>query len=254
MKKLLPILGIVGAIFSVASPSPAGTLSHPAPLGEGLTKTFPHSMAGQLIFKNGSKHYLASGTVVHGHSVLTAAHNLWSPDSGWSTDVRFNRARNGASIASREFSNRIFVFASYRSSAARQGAESSQAFSSDFGGLRFRKMPADGMHAGWKVAPDLLTGGAANFSLGYGASAHSGDQLLAVSATSRFVPTLGALMQNFSLTFEQGMSGGPVFAAVAENDWRVVGVVVAGSDDPPAGAIHAIDAQGAAFIETYLRD
>jgi hypothetical protein len=252
MKKLLPILGAVVGFMAVVSEACADSLSRPAPIGESLTKTFPYSMAGQLLFRNGSQHFLASGAVVNQRSVLTAAHNLWSPESGWSTEVRFNRARSGSSIASREIANRIFIFASYRSTSARYGADSTQAFASDFGGLRFKRMPADGMHAGWKAAPDILAGGGPSFCLGYGASVHTGNDLLGVSPASRFVPTLGAFMENFSITFEQGMSGGPVLAAVGQNDWRVIGIVVAGSDNPPAGAIRAIDPQGAAFIEAYL--
>jgi len=32
-----------------------------------------------------------------------------------------------------------------------------------------------------------------------------------------------------------------------------VGVIVAGSDNPPAGGIRALDADAASFINTYLR-
>jgi V8-like Glu-specific endopeptidase len=252
MKKLLSIFSLL-AIAPFALPAASGqSVARPEPVGERLTKVFPYSMAGQLLFKSGSRHYLATGTVVHQRSVLTAAHNLWSPETGWSTEVRFNRARNGSSIASRDYPTRMFVFASYRSSAARYGSDSMPAFAADFAGLRFKKLPADGMHAGWKLAPAALTGGTPATCLGYGASVHTGNELLSVSASTRFLPTLGPLMENFSLTFEQGMSGGPVLAAVAPDDWRVVGVVVAGSDSPPAGAIRAIDESGAAFLEAYL--
>jgi hypothetical protein len=48
------------------------------------------------------------------------------------------------------------------------------------------------------------------------------------------------------------MSGGPVFAEVAEGDLRVTGVIVAGSDDPPSGGIRALDAAASRFLKTYL--
>jgi len=62
----------------------------------------------------------------------------------------------------------------------------------------------------------------------------------------------GAFLENLSLTFEGGMSGGPVFAEVAEGDLRLTGVIVAGSDDPPSGGIRALNAGAARFLKTYL--
>ena len=89
--------------------------------------------------------------------------------------------------------------------------------------------------------------------LGYGAEFHSGDELLAVRSASGFIPVLGAFLESTALTFEGGMSGGPVLSEVAPDDFRVVGIVVAGSATPPAGGIRALDAAGAAFVATYLR-
>ena len=246
-------LSIFSAIFIASGPVAVAGVSNPAPLGAELTKKFPFSMTGQLIFKNGAGYYEASGTVVYQRSVLTAAHNLWSPEGGWSTQMQFNRARNGASIASRSYANRLFIFGSYRNAAAQYGPESIRAFSNDLGGLRFATMPASGMYAGWRADTSLLTRSAAGMGLGYGAEIHSGQELLVVRPSTGFVPVLGAFLENFSLTFEAGMSGGPIFFEVAPNELRIVGVVVAGSDAPPAGAIRAIDATGAAFINAYLR-
>ena len=77
--------------------------------------------------------------------------------------------------------------------------------------------------------------------------------MLFVEPRSSFYQTYSAFFENDSLTFEGGMSGGPVFAQVAPNDLRIVGVIVAGSDDPPSGGIRAINAVAARFISTYLR-
>ena len=253
MKIPFSILNFVAALFLTAVLATAQGISTPAPLGAELTRKFPFSMAGQLIFKNGASYYEGTGTVVYQRSVLTAAHNLWSPEAGWSTDMRFNRARNGASAASRQSANRLFVFGSYRNAAAQYGQESVRAFANDLGGLRFNGMPASGMYAGWRADTTLLTAGRTSIGLGYGAETHSGDELLIVRSSTPFNPILGAFLENFSLTFEAGMSGGPVLVEVAPNEFRIVGVVVAGSEKPPAGAIRAIDAAGAAFINTYLR-
>ena len=210
-------------------------------------------MAGQLIFKNGASYYEGTGTVVYQRSVLTAAHNLWSPEAGWSTGMQFNRARNGISAASRQFANRLFIFGSYRNAAAQYGQESVRAFANDLGGLRFNAMPANGMYAGWRADTTLLTARTGSIGLGYGAEMHGGDELLIVRSSAPFRPILGAFLENFSLTFEAGMSGGPILSEVAPNEFRIVGVVVAGSEKPPAGAIRAIDAAGGAFITAYLR-
>ena len=253
MKNPFPILVALAALILAAGQATAQTVAHPVPLGAELTKKFPFSMAGQLIFRNGASYYQGSGTVVYQRSVLTAAHNLWSPEAGWSSDMRFNRARNGTSIASRQFANRLFVFGSYRNAAAQYGQESVRAFANDLGGLRFNGMPASGMYAGWRADTTLLTAGAASIGLGYGGEVHSGDELLTVRSSAPFSPILGAFLENFSLTFEAGMSGGPILVELAPNEFRIVGVVVAGSDKPPAGAIRAIDAAEAAFINTYLR-
>ena len=253
MKITFSILNAFAAIFLAAGPVAVAGVSNPAPLGAELTRKFPFSMAGQLIFKNGAGYYQASGTVVNQHSVLTAAHNLWSAESGWSTQMQFNRARSGATIASRTFANRLFIFGSYRNAAAQYGPDSIRSFSNDLGGLRFNGMPASGMYAGWRADANLLTGSAAGICLGYGAEIHSGDELLAVRPGVSFIPALGAFMENLSITFEAGMSGGPIFFEVAPDELRIVGVVVAGSNTPPAAGIRAIDAAGAAFINTYLR-
>ena len=253
MKTLLSILSALGVLIITAGPVSAEGVSRPDELGASLTKKFPFSMAGQLVFLNGASYYQGSGTVVYQRSVLTAAHNLWSPDSGWSTDVEFNRARIGPAVASSQLASRLFIFGSYRNAAAQYGADSIRAFSNDLGGLRFNSMPASGMHAGWQTGASLLSGSAPCICLGYGADVHPGDELLVVRPSAGFTAVNGAFMENFSLTFEGGMSGGPVFCEVSPDELRIVGVVVAGSDDPPAGAIRAIDASGAAFINSYLR-
>jgi len=253
MKKLHSIFSTLGALVLAAAPLAAQGVSAPVPLGAGALKKYPYSMAGQLIFSSGEYYYQGSGTVIYRRSVLTAAHNVWNPDTGWSTNIEFNRSRSGNSFASHQFATRLFVFGSYRSATALYGVDSTRAFAGDLGGLRFNAMPAGGAFAGWRADSRFLTGAAPDICLGYGAEVHSGNDLLVVEASVGFHPILGALMESNSLTFEAGMSGGPVFAEVAPDDFRIVGVVVAGSVDPPGAGIRALDATGAAFIGAYLR-
>ncbi len=231
----------------------AQTVEKPAVLGAELTKKAPFSMAGQLIFRSGESSYQGSGTVVYPRSVLTAAHNVWDATNGWSTDIRFDRARSGATSASHEFATRLFVFGAYRTAAARYGLDSDRSFANDLGGLRFNVAPAGGAYAGWRADTRLVGAGAPVLCLGYGAEFHSGDEMLIVRSAAGFTSVVGAFMESTGLTFESGMSGGPIVAEVAPDDFRIVGIVIAGSDTPPAGGIHALDAEGADFIATYLR-
>lgn len=209
-------------------------------------------MAGQLIFASGRHDYQGSGTTISQRSVLTAAHNLWDAETGWSTNVEFNQGRYGRRIESQVFARRLFVFGGYAGAARHFGADSVRAFSRDLGGLRFSTPPADGAYAGWSADSSVLTGDAYNIALGYGAATHSGDFLLSVTPKFNFVKTRGGFLENDSLSFEEGMSGGPVFAEIAPGDLRIVAVIVAGSDDPPSGGVRAINQDGAKFILGYL--
>jgi hypothetical protein len=253
MKNPTLIVSAVLAWLCATGTAPAQTIGSPAPIGAEQTKKSPFSMIGQLVFRSGHSWYEGSGTVVYSKSVLTAAHNVWDPVNGWSTNVQFNRARSGAAIASRTFANRLYVFGSYRTVAARYGQDSARAFASDLGGLRFNVPPAAGAYAGWRADTRLLGPGSPVLCLGYGAEFHSGNDLLSVGSSTGFFPVLGAFLESTALTFEGGMSGGPILAEVAPDDFRIVGIVVAGSNTPPAGGIHALDAAGAAFVATYLR-
>jgi V8-like Glu-specific endopeptidase len=257
MRKILSLLfaaAFAGAtVVAQSSAQEVHEVSYPAVLGANLTKTFPYSMGGQLIFTSGDLDYQGSGTVVYGRSVLTAAHNLWDADEGWSYNVEFNRARSGQKIAKQAYASRMFVLGGYQTFAGRYGADSLRAFAYDLGGLRLSSAPADGSYAGWTSDFRLLTGDNYNICLGYGADKHSGDDLLYVEPSKSFNATYGAFLENNSLTFEGGMSGGPVFAELPDGSLRVVAIIVAGSDDPPSGGIRGINAAGAQFISTYLR-
>ncbi len=247
-----PLCSIIIAFLVASLPLPAQDVSRPALSGAAQTKTFPYSMVGQIIFGSGDSDYQGSGTVVQKHSVLTAAHNVWDVDNGWSYNVDFNRARVGTEITQATTASKLFIFGGYQGQATRYGADSLRAFANDLGGLRFRTLPGAGSFAGWKAAPDLVTGDSYNICLGYGADTHTGDDLLFVEPGLSFYKTFSAFYENDSLTFEGGMSGGPVFAELKPGDLRIVGVIVAGSDTPPSGGIRVLNANGALFISTYL--
>lgn len=252
MKKLLTALSCA-ALALLSSLASAQSVSLPQVADQDFGSQFPYSMAGQLIFTSGQDDYQGSGTTVYKRSVLTAAHNCWDIDNGWSTNMEFNRARSGAQTPYQFFARRVYVFAGYQANARKYGPDSVVAFASDLGGLRFPTALAGGSYAGWRADASLLTGTAHKIALGYGADVHSGDDMLYVESAHPFFQVYGAFLESDFLTFEGGMSGGPVFASVGTDDYRVVGVIVAGSDDPPSGGIRALNGAAASFIQTYLR-
>jgi hypothetical protein len=252
MKKHLLALtcAISAAIGSLAS---ADSVAYPQVAHPDFVEQFPFSMVGQLIFTSGGADYQGSGTTVYKRSVLTAAHNCWDIDNGWSTNIEFNRARVGTPTPNQYFARRVYVFGGYQSAARANSPDSVMAFASDLGGLRFPTALAGGNYAGWRADTSLLTGDTYNIALGYGADQHSGDEMLYVEPDFAFAPVFGAFFESEHLTFEGGMSGGPVFAAIGDNDLRVAGIIVAGSDTPPSGGIRALNSAAARFLQTYLR-
>jgi hypothetical protein len=246
--------------FSALLLTPGGTQAQtateatlPSPTGVDFSRTYPFSMVGQILFDSGDTTYQGSGTVIFNRSVLTAAHNLWDPVEGWSTDVEFRRGLYNDAVLSEQFAFRLFIMAGYAQEVRRLGANSNRAFNLDMGGMRFPRTLARGSYAGWRSDTRLLLGDNYNIVLGYGGEVHSGDELLFVEPSYSFFPILGGYYGNDSVGFEAGMSGGPVFAEFRKNDYRIVGIVVSGSTDPVSGGVRAINYWTALFIQNYLR-
>jgi hypothetical protein len=77
--------------------------------------------------------------------------------------------------------------------------------------------------------------------------------MLFVEPTQAFQQIYSAFFETEALTFEGGMSGGPVFADIGAGEMRIVGVIVAGGDNPPTGGVRALNLGAARFLTTYLR-
>ncbi|MEA3206950.1 MAG: hypothetical protein QOE70_7 [Chthoniobacter sp.] len=241
------------AFFALATTALAQTVDAPQPFGAAKTRTFPFSMTGKLIFAQGADWFQGSGTVIRPYSVLTAAHNLWDADHGFSTDLLFRRALNGQDSAGDRYASRVYVLGGYREKARRHGADDFRSFSQDLGALIFSDPVANGSSAGWWANPALLLGRKPALALGYGAQLHDGTELLAVEATTGFERVFGGFFDSESLFFEGGMSGGPIFGQNATGELFVTGVVVAGSEGMTAGGIRVLDATAAAFVRQYMK-
>jgi hypothetical protein len=256
MKTSLPLVALIAfgtlayAAEPVAAPAPP---AHPQETGATFARTFPYSMIGQLHFSNGNSWFIGSGTVVKPRSVLTAAHNLWDEDGGFSTDVLFRRGLAGDSALSAQYARRIYVLSGYRENVRQFSNTDVRAFSYDTGGLVFRDLVANGSNAGWWANPALLNGTAPVLALGYGGEVHSGNDLLSATPTLPFYPVVGAFWNNLSIYCESGMSGGPVFSRNTDGKLFITGVVVAGSNDPASTGIRILDRTATDFITQYLK-
>ncbi len=252
---LIPVLALgLAPLVRAAEPAIAVVAAaNPQATGTAFAHTFPYSMIGQLHFGNGDSWFTGSGTVVRPHSVLTAAHNLWDADGGFSTDILFRRGLAGEASLSMQYASRVYVLSGYRENTRQFKLSDPRAFSYDTGGLIFRDPVAGGSNAGWWANSSLLSGSAPTLALGYGGEFHSGDDLLSVAAVAPFAPVVGAFWDNLSIYCEFGMSGGPVFSRADDGKLYLTGIVVAGSNEPPSTGIRILDRTAADFIRQYLK-
>ena len=230
----------------------AGPAGEPRPVGQTAARAFPYSMIGQLTFFNGDGAYVGTGTVVQPRGILTAGHNLYDAFGGWSTDVVFNRGHYDGTNLAVKYPMRIYVLSGYQENVTAHGGDSSLAFRRDTGGAVFTTKVAGGGYLGWSTDRSLLTGSATRVALGYGAEAHSGEQLLATAATSPFASVSKAFYESPGTAIEAGMSGGPLIATVQGGSPLLSGVVVSGSDRPVTGGIRIVNAATSDFILRYL--
>ena len=229
-----------------------GRAGSPAPIGLNTARKFPYSMIGQLSFYSGDGAYVGSGTVVQPRGVITAGHNLYDAVGGWSTDVVFNRGHYDNTNLSVKYPTRIYVLSAYQSFVVTYGGDSLRAFSRDTGGMIFKTKVAAGGYLGWTTDRTVLTGNTARSAFGYGAEEHSGDELLAVAATSPFHSVYKAFYESDGTKIEAGMSGGPLICTLPDGSPSLCGVVVSGSDSPISGGIRIVNNGTSDFILRYL--
>ncbi len=223
----------------------------PRPVGLSVARIYPYNMVGQLTFSSGNSYYIGSGTVIQPFGVLTAGHNMYDAQGGWSTDLLFKRSHYDTTELSARYGSRIYVLAGYQAAVQNSGADDVRSFARDSGGVSFQTRPATGGFLGWTTDQKILTSEAPKAVFGYGAEVHTGEQLLVNGATP-FYPVYSTFSESYGTAIEAGMSGGPVIATLADGSRAVCGVVVSGSADPVTGGIRVMNSTLSDFILKYL--
>jgi len=241
------------AALALSSSALAQTALAPQPTPPEFVQAMPFSLIGKLVFSQGDDWFQGTGTVIRPAGVLTAAHNLWDANRGFSTDVFFQRALAGEASEGTARASRVYVFGGYRDSARRGTSSDPRAFAQDLGIVLFPQPLAAGAAAGWWANPSLLLTAAPTLALGYGAATHDGTRLLSVATQEAFGAVTGSFFVNGSVFYESGMSGGPLFARSAGGELLIAGIIVAGAEDGPGGGIRVLDAAAAQFIRNYAR-
>lgn len=213
---------------------------------------YPFNLVGQLTFRSGPDDYLASGTIIGVKSVLTAGHNLYDPDTGYSTNLEFSQKLYGANTVVPKLAKRRYIFARYQNYAWSYGADSVFSFSRDSAGLVFSTALSGRQRALYSTDRTLLGPYHYQLAIGYGAEGnHTGDYPLFVHPTTPFYDVYGSFFENTSIYIEGGMSGGPLLTW-QNGVYTLVGINVSGSTRPVAGGVRLLDAALQSNIITYL--
>lgn len=221
-----------------AAVAPARNLPSVLPLKD--LSIHPFSMVGKLTFKSGVGGYSGSATLVGPKLALTAAHNVWDPIAGWSTNMRFDRAKYGGTRGRAVPAKQIYIYSSKYMAAADRNPSSGKSFAWDSGWITFYRKPARGGFARVAVARNVLKSKSEMRAIGYGSDFHGGAYPLTVTPTVGFHRVFGSYYENFTYGTEGGMSGGPVFARV-RGQWTVIAVVVSGYYDYSGSGVRAVD-------------
>jgi hypothetical protein len=240
-------------LMAALAPHAEAATSYPKVLPEVYDGIAPFRLVGQLFFKSGSADYLGSGTIIGNRSVLTAGHNIYDGDTGFSTQLEFYRNTRGTRREARQFATRKLLYAGYQAAAGRYGGEDVRSFGRDAAGVQFGTAPWGQQKAAYSSDPDLFRMRHVQLAIGYGAEgAHDGDYPLFVRPSTSFFRVYGAFAENTSIYVEGGMSGGPLVSQRDNGTYAVIGIVVSASRRPIAGGVRMMDGGLTTFIRTYL--
>lgn len=238
----LKILSVVAGLASIFLLHGAYAQYDPVIAPENERLAHPSNMVGQLELISGKKEYVGSGTAVSRRGVLTAAHNLYDRQTGFSRNVIFARGRDGDEWEVRSPATRLQILPGYSSVTH---ATSAQAFGLDIGAIHTARLLTRGTTpAPIHDDPRTLHRSGQKIILGYGAQRNSGKHLLRSIITEPFFTYRGAFLGNEGFEAEAGMSGGPVFVEV--NGVLSLSAITVSS----GGGVRALDASTRQLLNT----
>ncbi len=212
----------------------------PQALSREVAATFPYSMVGPVVFRSGRDQYSGSATLIKPTVALTAAHNLYDAEFGFSTDLNFSLGQYQGSASRRARAKAIYLYTQTYVDEADRSPDTNRAFAADTGWVTFSQPLAGKESAPYTSRIAALTGGQEKVAVGYGLDFHNGRLPLAVEPTRGFFRKKGAYFENATYGTEGGMSGGPVFGFYRGRLVQL-GVVVSGFNDYSQSGIRAID-------------
>jgi V8-like Glu-specific endopeptidase len=199
-----------------------------------LSAQTPYRYSGRLLVAQGDTDFLGTATAIRRFTGLTAAHLLYDPASGFSSEVVFQPDFFSTLLPGRQTGIATFAVLSGYQSAANADGDSDLAFSRDLGYVLFINPALSNDWADWQANPDGsagLLGNSAKLVLGYAADTFPGDVLAFVNTSAPFSLLLEGLYESPDYYTQSGMSGGPVYLLV-DGSWKVVAEVVAGTNPP----------------------
>ena len=237
-------------------------IAHPFAIGANRSQKKPYSFTGRILdldaFTQGS------GALIRRHTVLTAAHVVYDPATGFGTALTFERALyvdRKANINLRLSTQRAAataVLAGYQDVAPTGVTTAAEA--RDLGYLVIAAAPVDEDFAPYaRQAEPLYKDNAltdpavGRFVVGYPAETFSGSIMAYIVPTLPYVEVAPGNYNNLNYLSEGGMSGGPVFAVI-NNVQTVVGETTYGTPGTfdngtlTVSGIRAIDKEADRFL------
>lgn len=235
------------------------SLQKPFAIGLNRSQRKPYSFTGR-VFDNNNIGF-GSGTLIRRHTLLTAAHVVFDPATGFGTSFTFERAlyfdpaTRKTTRLSTSRSLAVSALSGYQDVAA--DPLSTESESRDLGYVVLVQPSIDEDFAPYKRQPEPvfkdnnLTDNSGRFVIGYPGVTFNGRTMAYIVPQAPFVEVGAGYYRNFDYLAEPGMSGGPVYSVI-NGVQTVVGETTDGLADTSGefsfSDIRAIDKEADAFL------
>jgi V8-like Glu-specific endopeptidase len=215
----------------------------------------PYNFTGRVFEFNDTEEEIASATLLRRHTALTAAHVVFDPTLGFSTNLSFSRGLYGNYSLSEQQVTAVNCLAGYQSTVVTYGEAAIEVDPYDLGYLVITDPPVDSDWGVYDADPTQLTNDAPRFILGYPGETFDGRTMAYCVPQAPYVEiglTATGAFNNDLYVLEPGFSGGPVYAVV--NNQQVVVAEVTTSNGDTTGefnveTVRAVDTTAAKFLQ-----